>query len=182
MKMISYGVGSHFPLALPNITDGVYFNFDRTGCELIVILESPTHEEISDFKANKQTLFGLYKKGPVLFLLFKFGNQPWCDAPFHMHIQGEFKGQIPKEYAPGSLLGLSVNLVDSRGNRNIVKGIRYLTLGREFSRRLVESAQWQIDNPISRYDYENEVLRTYSLYPYTEDMVRDALIIEGGGK
>lgn len=178
-----YAVGAPFPIPLPaNIANGAHFTFERNGCELIVILESPTDEERSDFKAGKQAVFGLYKKGSVLFLLFKFGNQPWGDAPFHMHIKGEFQGQIPKVYAPGSLLSLTVILVDSRGNQNIVKGIRSLSLGREFSRRLVESAQWQIDNPISRHDYENEVLRTYSLYPYTEDMVRDALIIEGGGK
>ncbi len=182
-NVIKFGVGSPFPFALPaNITNGAYFNFDQNGCELIVILESPTHEEISDFKAGKQAVFGLYKKGSTLFLLFKLGNQHWCDAPFHMHIQGEFKGQIPEDYFLGSLLSLSVILVDSRGNRNIVKGIRFLTFGREFSRRLVEAAQWQIDNPIFRYAYENEVLRTYSLYPSAEDMVRDALIIEEGGK
>jgi hypothetical protein len=183
MKMIGYGVGSPLPFSLPaNISNGAYFYFDRTGCELIAILESPTHEIISDFKAKARSVFGLYKKGSVLFLLFKFGNQPWCDSPFHMHIKGEFKGGIPEDYTPGSLLSLSVILVDSRGNRNIVKVIRYLTFGREFSRRLVEAGKTQIANPISLHDFEKEVLRTYSLYPSSEDMVRDALIIEEGGK
>ena len=183
MKMIGYGVGSSLPFSLPaNVTNGAHFNFDRTGCELISIMDSPTHEEISDFKAGTRAVFGLYKKGSVLFLLFKFGNQPWCDAPFHMHIKGEFKGQIPEDYKPGSFLSLIVILVDSSGNRNTAIGFRDITFRQEFSRRLVEAGKTQIANPISRHDYEKEILRTYSLYPSSEDMVRNALIIEEGGK
>ena len=179
IKMISLG---NSPLDLPNITEGAHFNFDLSGCELTLVMNSPTHEEISDFKAGTRAVFGLYKKGSVLFLLFKFGNQPWCDAPFHMHIKGEFKGQIPEDYKVGSFLSLIVTLVDSRGNRNVVKGLRYLTFSQQFSRRLVEVGKIQIANPISRHDYEKEILRTYSLNPSTEDMVRNALIIEVGGK
>ena len=179
IKMISLG---NSPLDLPNITEGAHFNFDLSGCELTLVMNSPTHEEISDFKAGTRAVFGLYKKGSVLFLLFKFGNQPWCDAPFHMHIKGEFKGQIPEDYKVGSFLSLIVTLVDSRGNRNVVKELRYLTFSQQFSRRLVEVGKIQSANPISRHDYEKEILRTYSLNPSTEDMVRNALIIEVGGK
>ena len=62
-KAILIAVGSPFPLALPaNITNGAYFNFDQNGCKLIVILESPTKEEMSDLNSEKRAVFGIYKK------------------------------------------------------------------------------------------------------------------------
>ena len=182
--MNSYAVGAPFPVPFPaqSPVNGSFFYFNKIGCELITRLESLTCKEIAAYQAGQRILFGLFKPGSVLFILFKFGDQPWCEAPFHMHIQGEFKGTVPEDYSPGWLLSVLVHLVDSAGNRNIVKRLRYTTFDAEFSRLLVEAVQAQISNPVSRFDYEREITRIYARYPTTESMVQEAQIISGGGK
>ena len=92
---------------------------------------------------------------------------PWMDAPFHAGLARNLTKLQDIEEGQG--YGCTVILADS--STGIVKAIRYIGLGTEYSRRLKRHIEEQMNEPFNESEYDNNLYRIMKNY-FTRDMVR----------
>jgi hypothetical protein len=130
--------------------DGCVFDFTKTGCILTIFMKSPNETEINDIRtgAVKAAIF-TYEN--VIMLLFKFGSQPWYDAPFTVHktSPGTFSSE-EKEFEPGVGFSLMVILVD--GDTGRIAVLRLIGATTAFSNELIRAAKEQLAMPAENFD------------------------------
>jgi len=90
--------------------------------------------------------FGLLMQGTGLLTVWKFGEQPWCDAPFNA-LAAQQMGMLalPDFKTPLSRLVVQLHLVDTA--TGLVRGLREFTLSPEASRALAEAIHHQLAHP-----------------------------------
>lgn len=160
-NLTALSVGEPYPGAMPS-EDAAVFNLDAHGPLFFLALTSPDEREISAFRRG-QVEFGLLEAGPVLLWLYRFGERMDGDAPFHAarHPPGtRFDwGQVDA----GGQLGVLCLLVDRRTTR--VKGIRMVSVSRDFTLILREVCQRQESEGIERADYDAAVSAAFAKWP-----------------
>lgn len=146
-------VGETYPGALP-AEDAAVFNLDAHGPLFLLAITRPDEREISAFRRG-QVEFGLLEAGPVVLWLYRFGERMDGDAPFHAALNppdSRFDwGQVD---VAGQLSVLCL-LVDRRTTR--VKGIRLVSISRDFTGVLRAVCRRQESEGISRADYDAAV-------------------------
>lgn len=105
-------------------------------------------------------------KEGIIFLLSKFGNLPWMDAPFHVALARNLTHLQNIEEGQG--YGLNSMLIDS--SKGEILALRYIGLGTKFSRELKKQIELQDKDDFDAYEYDLKLLRIYNTYP-TRDMV-----------
>ena len=114
-----------------------------------------------------QLQFGMFTKENVIFILAKFGNMPWMDAPFHV---GLARGlTCLQDVEQGTGYGCTIILADS--HTGVIKALRYVGLSTEFSKRLkynIEEQQEAGFDETTYYAKLAHIMRNYT----TKDMVR----------
>ncbi len=146
--------------------DSVRFGMGDSGAELLVCFGSPTEKEIAAIKEGP-VQFGMFTKENVIFILAKFGTMPWMDAPFHV---GLAKGLTHlQDVEQGMGYGCTIILVDS--STGIVKALRYVGLSTEFSKRLKNNIEEQMNDVFDVAEYDAKLSRIMGTYS-TKDMVR----------
>lgn len=146
--------------------DSVRFGMGDSGAELLVFFGSPIEKEISAIREGPAQ-FGMFTKENVIFILAKFGTMPWMDAPFHV---GLAKGLTHlQDIEEGQGYGCTIIFVDS--NTGIIKALRYVGLSTEYSKRLKDNIEEQMNEAFDKALYDAklaDIMRAYT----TKDMVR----------
>jgi len=92
---------------------------------------------------------------------------PWMDAPFHV---GLAKGLTHlQDIEEGQGYGCTIIFVDS--NTGIIKALRYVGLSTEYSKRLKDNIEEQMNEAFDKALYDAklaDIMRAYT----TKDMVR----------
>ena len=162
---MKFEVGQVIP-QLKGTGDSVRFGMSDAGAELLVCFRSPTEAEIQTIKKGP-IRFGMFTKENIIFILVKFGSMPWMDAPFHV---GLAKGLTHlQDIEEGQGYGCTIIFVDS--NTGIIKALRYVGLSTEYSKRLKDNIEEQMNEAFDKALYDAklaDIMRAYT----TKDMVR----------
>lgn len=151
--------------------DCCILNYDQAGPTLVIAMTGMTAKEAKNIRQGKME-FALFEKEDILFLLVRIpGTMDWSDAPFHIGLYRDGR-QVPVEIPDGAGWGLTVIGVDARNG--MIKAIRLIGLGTDFSRKMIEIIKKQEGIRVSQVDYHNRVNRLYREYD-CERMARQAV-------
>lgn len=161
MQLRHLEVGQLFEPGRTRYDEGVKFEFTQSGPILLIFFDRPTEKEIEAIRAGKfQTKF--YEHDNVIFMLFKFGSLNWIDAPYSVHLSPPF--EFAEELDQDNLgFGLQIFLIDAA--TGILKVMRYIGLGHDFSIQLREAILQQKEQPFNQNAYNlkvNEIYRRYT--------------------
>lgn len=98
--MHRYAVGEPFNPDTPQrrYDEGFRFTYDADGIMLVGFMERPTSAEIRDFKSGVAQ-FALVEGKACAVLCFRFGTQPWSDAPWEAWRLQADGDELPEESA-----------------------------------------------------------------------------------
>lgn len=157
-------VGQLFEPGRTRYPETVKFDFTQGGPILLLFYASPTESEIQSCRSGNLK-FGFVELNGIIFILYKFDGMPWSDAPYSVHLSAPFE---LAEIEGGMGFGLQIYLVDA--DTGILKVIRYVGLGHDFSERFKEAILKQKEQPFNQADYDRTIQRVYSQYS-TKDLV-----------
>ena len=173
MNLRHFEVGKLFEPGVTSYPEGVKFDFIEGGPVLLLFFAGPTEEEVEAVRGGGFKIGFLESgiiednrhKGIIIFLLFRFGRLPWMDAPFSIHLA---QRKTPAEVEDGLGYGLQVLLIDAA--TGVLKVIRLVGLGTEWSRNFRQAILEQEAAGFDWRAYDAEIQRTYKMYK-TRDMV-----------
>lgn len=170
-------IGQPYPSFSHVGSEGCHYSYESSGHWLHYLYSNPSSEEISSLQSGEAN-FGLYIRGPVLFLLHQFGRMAWNDASYSWWLLSEECRRIPP-LADYLHAFLKVVMVDTE--TGVIKALRALTFSAQFTHCLHKAIVDQIRNPWSKESYEKTILSIYSKYS-TMDLVERAEIFCKGGE
>ena len=173
---VAFKVGKTFLPAL-GIGEGVRFGIDSAGLTLMYMFSNPTRQEIKSMKSGTRFEIRFITIDGILWILSKCGSLNWTDAPYNPRLLGSAAGPI--SIADGEGLSLLLMMLDA--DNAVVKSLRYIGLGTEFSRHLLAETFKLREQPMSRKDAEESIKRT--MLSHTTDniaeMAKERFVIPG---
>lgn len=151
--------------------EGVVFDLSSAGGTLAFYYSQPTDNEIKQIKTGRPK-FKIAVANEIMFLLSKFGDLAWTDAPFSIALTQITPSDLENIHiSDGIGLSLHVMLVDCATGR--LKANRLIGLGSEFSRELLRTA---LRLPIQKNlaTYLSNINAVYNCYR-TTDLVKRAI-------
>lgn len=169
-------VGKRYPGEWKSMQEGGHYSYNAAGHMLQLHLPGATDTEVRDVRAGRAE-FALAVEGPVIFLLFRFGRQPWSEAPFSVHL-------VPKKWRRTTLRTadtgerrnmLRILLIDTRSG--ILKAIRVCGLSAHFIDAFELALQGQpVSGWAGRDAYDMAIAEVYRRNPYgCDNLVRGAV-------
>jgi hypothetical protein len=158
----SLEVGKLFRPDVYSYPEQVQFEFEQSGPSLYIYFSQPTIKEIEAVRSGKFKI-GFYETESIIFILVKFEGMNWIDAPYTVHLSPPFEFMEELDSSPMLGFGLQIFLVDAA--TGILKVIRYVGLGHDFSVRLRDGILRQKGIPFDKGTYGfrlNEIYRRYS--------------------
>lgn len=173
-------VGQEFIQGVTTWPEGTIFDYTAAGgCRLLLIYRHPTTREKDAFSGPAR--FALVSKYGLIFLLFKFGDMPWQDAPYSYwlvpeEIRPDPEGDLNK---PGNRLFLSCFFINAA--TGVLEEMRAMTLSPSFTTQLLQRVKEQAQKPVTIEEQSLSVSRINSQYHTPKAMVKDALVQCRGG-
>lgn len=159
--MTEFKVGSVMP-EFQGKQEGTLFQMDDSGMMFVVFFDSPTDFEIKQFDQGARFEFRFLELGKILFPMFKLGGLNWMDAPFFPQ-----KSECGFErITDGSGYALTVMLVDSK--TAVLKSLRLIGLGHEFSKDFRSAAISLRDLPFDQQQAQSDLARITQTYPTSQ--------------
>lgn len=178
--MATFKVGEPYPaLDFPQPERGEY-NFYEAGHELRLLWNDPTENEVAAVRQGP-TRFAFVVRGPVIFFLFRFGDMPWSDAPYSVHLVPEDRrGELPENTSADHRALLQVHLVGARSG--VVAALRAVSLSPNFTRALETAIRRQAAEPFpGQSAYDAAIAETYRRFPSSAAMAKAARAATRGG-
>lgn len=169
-------IGQPYDPSIKAWPEGTHYNYDVSGHCLHYLYHAPNELERSSIQKGEAS-FGLYVHGPVIFLLHRFGEMLWHDAPYNWWRVSEEHRRIP-EVLDGLHALLKVVLVDTA--TGLVAALRALTFSADFTRRLHEAILQQSKQPCSRSQYDETIREVYSRFAIEELVRRSKIFCKRG--
>ena len=172
MEYLKLCVGERFDHDMPEEGMSIVL---ANGTPLLTFNFSASPRETQAF-LNGNTSFALFEKAGLILFLFKIdGFLDWSDLAFTIHLAGDETIDEGDGYLPFNLV-----LVDPV--TKIVKGLRMVTVSPDFRARLVELIRKQASEPFDTMAYYQAIGSLYDQYPAASDLLKQAVIVEQGGK
>jgi hypothetical protein len=147
----------------------------NNGTPMLTFNFSLTEKNIATFQ-NGVSSFGLFAQNSLLFFLFKIeGFLDWSDLAFTIHLSQDETIEDNEGYLPFNLV-----LVDS--STKIIKALRMVTVSPTFRSVLVKAIEQQNKQPFNLIEYYKNIQVIYDSYPQVVAMLKDAIIVEQGGR
>lgn len=162
MNLRHFEVGQLFETGKTHYNESTKFDFTDSGPILLLFFASPTRAEIEAIREGGIRI-GFLEKDGIIFMLFKFQNTPWMDAPFSIAL-AQFKE--PAEVEEGTGYGLQIFLVDA--DNGILKVMRLIGLGTEWSMRFREAMMRQKEADFDMRIYDAKIQNIYRSYSSKE--------------
>jgi hypothetical protein len=175
-------VGAPYLAGRTSWPDGTsLFSVSPSGYELVCCLAAPTAREVRQYRARTPCRFALAVHGPVLFLLYRFGDLPWSDSPYSVHLLPAGRRRVPDtaDLADPHAL-LMVVLVDAA--TGLVRQIRAVTFSPAFTAALHLAIRDQLASPWpGPAAYDAALAALYRRYPTSEALLETAVARTEGG-
>ncbi|MBB2184627.1 hypothetical protein H0486_17285 [Lachnospiraceae bacterium MD1] len=165
--MNELAVGTRYP-KYQNYSDDIRFDVADDGANLIISYNNPTVEEKNWFCSGKPLQVRFITLHDVIYLLFKFDNSPWMDAPYSPHLSINMTQKISID---SNTTGLSLTIFLFDSSTGELQHIRLVGLGNQLSKTLIKEIYSIKKKPFNRGSYDDSIRRTYARYT-TEDMVK----------
>lgn len=149
--------------------EGVFFDLDEAGYTLIYNFDKPTEAEISAASADQPFEIRYAVLSGAIWILTKCGSLNWTDAPFNPHLSLNYAD--PLEPTPGT--GTSLTFIMTDATDGIIKHLRLIGLGTDFSAALREEVIRIHSAPFDREAYDSGLASVYAKYS-TKVLVRMA--------
>lgn len=157
--------------------EGAVFDYDEAGPRLRIFMPDPTETEIQSIRRG-DCQFKLVVSGPVIFLMAKFADMHWMDAPYSIHLLPSDKRKLCSEFVQGKRYSLMVTLIDSR--QNVQCGSRVVTWNPHFSAMFHDCVKSQLEGGFSRREYEEIVGNIYASSTSAQMSLRALAHTKGG--
>lgn len=146
------------------------YNYRAGEHRLELFFASPEVREIREIRRGQAEIAVLV--GPrAIWLLWRFGEGPWSDAPYSIHLVPEEDRTLPplaSETETRSVL--QVVLVDAA--TGVLRAIRAVSLSPQVSATLDAAIRAQAAQPWDEAAYDREIASTYARAPSSESLVR----------
>lgn len=168
--MYKLEVGKPFKEGATFYQEGIRFDLNDDGMDLVIYYSKPSSKEKEDIKKGNFKCGYLVDKN-VILMFFKFGQQDWMDASFTIHkaVNLTKLDEIPD----GQGYSLKVHLVDA--STGVLKVMRMIGLDTTFSRAFRNDALKQKEMDYSGFD---ETLNRLYRHP-TDELVKNAKVLVG---
>jgi hypothetical protein len=160
-------VGKIFEEGKTKYQEGVKFDFDQSGGTLFLFFKNPTGEEINSIQKGKLQI-GMYENSKIIFMLFKFENMEWMDAPYNVHLSPPYELQFIRN---GIGYGMTIFLINA--NTGILEAGRLIGWRTDMSRKFKEAVECQRSYRYDTFKYTQTLNQVYGNYS-TKDMVERA--------
>jgi hypothetical protein len=158
MQLRRLEVGQLFEPSRTHYEEGVKFEFTQGGPILLICFNRPTEKEVESICSGNFTM-KFYDTDNIIFMLFKFGSLNWIDAPYNIHLSPPF---IFESMGETQGFGLQIYLINAA--TGILKVVRYVGLGHEFSIRLRDVILDQKLKPFDNGIYNFKINDIYKRY------------------
>lgn len=165
--MYKYEVGELLQKGITYYDEGMKFDFTQEGTVLLIFFNKPTKDEIESVRSGDFEV-RFYIKDGIIFILSKFQKMPWMDAPYSIHLSKPFEFM---EMDDTQGFSLTIYLVDA--STGVLKVIRYIGLGNEFSKQLKSAVEEQKIITFDKANYHKKLSNIYEIYA-TDDLMRMA--------
>lgn len=151
-------LGKLFNEGVTKYKEGIVFDIDDKGSNLIIRFNTPSNSEIKAIKQGKLKC-GYYTEGEAIFMLFKFEGIQWMDAPYSVKLSKN--STKIQDINDGQGLALNIYLIDA--NTGVLKSMRLVGLPTAFSRKLKSVVERQ--RLMSFENYHQTINTVYMKYP-----------------
>ncbi len=141
--------------------EGAIFDVDDQGASLIVFFNSPTEEEVKQFKSEQRFEIRFTEIYGIIMMTFRIGILNWMDAPYSPHLSKNLTRFVLPSEEQG--LGLTLMLVDAATGE--IKSIRLIGLSTNFTKKFFGLLMEQKMKEFNVTEYNNSINRIYSIYP-----------------
>lgn len=164
MDKCHYRVGQVIP-KFKYASEGVRIDWTDDGIYIIVTCYKPTNHEMHEYSSAGQAQVKLTQVNDVIFFLMKFGDLPWMDAPYSIHLSlATNLSSIPDCYIAEKNKGYPIRLFLVDTSTGELKRIRLFVLGNHESNKLNKFVQNQLKKPFNWRQYNNTVDLVYATY------------------
>ena len=143
------------------IKEGAVFDYDELGPRLRIFMSDPTETEIKSIRTGK-CQFKLVVRDQVIFLMAKFADMYWMDAPYSIHLLPEEQRKLCSEFTEGKRYGLIVMLINSHTNDQC--GSRLVSWDPHFSAMFHGSVKSQLAGRFSQREHDQTIRTTYASF------------------
>lgn len=165
MQMMKFDVGKDFPLANCRGLSGFFFDFGAEGVATLTGAFPHILPKDVEMMAAGHGTIGLFMWQRIIFLSFKFGDL--CgDYAYSVHMSREPQKVVVAVPEKGTGLGIGIFAVDSADN--ILKGMRFCTLGTEWTKTFGDMIEEQKRLPFSDRDFFGKVRECQSRWSSEE--------------
>ncbi len=172
MDILSLTVGEPFDHGMPDESMSIVLN---SGAPMLIFNFSLSEKNIAAFQDGLSS-FGLFAEKNLLFFLFKIeGFLDWSDLAFTIHLVQDEAIEDNGGYLP-------FNLVLVESGSGIIKGLRMVTVSPTFRSVIVKAIERQNNAPFNVIEYYKSIQVIYDTYPEVVSMLKNALIVEQGGR
>ena len=177
--MNHYAVGQPYNARRTRWPEGTQYNYREGVHELIVFCSRPHPEEVRCYRAA-WARFALHVAGPSILLAFRFGNLPWCDAPYTWHLVPDDQRVLPPaDLGSDARTLIRVFLVSA--DDGVVRALRAMTWSPEFTRAMHRAIRRQSAQPWDRLAYDRTLNAIYAQHRSSASLAKVAVVSCTGG-
>lgn len=148
----TYRIGAPYNPRVRQWPETLSYQYRAGAHELLLFFASPSKTEIDAVGEGKAHI-ALHVEPPVIILCARFEPLPWSDASYSWHLVPEVERDLPSaDLSADHQAVLTTILVDA--NTGIVRAIRVVTLGSEFTRALHSAIRAQAASPWNAHAYD----------------------------
>ena len=172
-------VGTPYNPARQQWPEGAWYQCRNGEHELLLTFKGISRPERLAV-AKGRADFAILERQPAIFLLYQFGDAiQWSDSPFSIHLVSDPAERAAPPDPTGRIL-LTTFLVEA--SSGLIERIRVCSLSEKFGTVLAEAIRRQHASAFDPTAYDRCLGETYARFPNTKQMLREAAIIETGGK
>ena len=149
--------------------EGIQFDIVDACAILRIFYYDPTPLEQFELQFSETFEMKAIELKDSLYLLFKFGNLNWMDAPFNIHLCKKWYNK--DSYNEMEEIDLLIQLVDCA--TGTVKLLRTIELKGNIIKQIKKAIERQLQLPFDRKTYDENIAECYKKYS-TNQMVKMA--------
>ena len=138
----------------------VRFGLSDTGSDMTVVIDTPTSEEVEQFKAKMPFEIRFVYLKNVIMVCVKIGNHEWMDMPYSPHLSS----RLSRLTFPNDNQGLNLQLFLIDGKTGTIKSMRLIGLSANFTRDLYAAILEEGQKSFDVDEYEQNINEIYSKY------------------
>ena len=140
--------------------EGARFSIAMDGALLMYAFDRPTSDEVGQMASGKGFEIRFATLGGIIWIMSKCGTLEWTDSPYNPRLSSNLPD--PSSITDGGGLGLTLVMIDS--SDAVVKSVRLIGLGTDFSRKLLAESLSVRQMPMTVSDATKSINQTMLKY------------------